>query len=242
MRWTRSAWAFVIPLLVALCGCGGSSDDGTASTSETTRQHSKAPRRKVPVPASLGRVESGAEDTIDFAHAGDRVRVVATARALLRAAEPAAADLREAGVRGDRIAELRAGARLLKALAPRAQLARVSLAANRISALMPEFYALYRDPVPPDVLKLDYLDREAQLRSLAGDPAAVPRVVSELASTWTALRPRVIGAGGRRVAAWYSRHVAAMRRLASGPGEALQREAGTGLQTVDQLEHQFRQG
>jgi hypothetical protein len=169
--------------------------------------------------------------------------VVATARVLLRAAKgPATADLREAGVPDYRVAELRSRARLLESLAPRADFARVSLAANRISALMPEFYARYRDPVPPDVLKVDYLDREAQLRSLAGDQASVPGVVTELSSTWSGLRGRVIAAGGRRVAARYARHVAAMRRLARGPRGALQREAGTGLELVDELEHQFRKG
>jgi hypothetical protein len=242
MRCVGLASALVIALLVALSGCGGSNGNGTSSTSETTK-HSQEPKRKARVPASLGRVESGAEDTIDFAHAGNRARVVATARALLHAAEgPAAADLREVGVPADRIAELRSSARLLKSLAPRGAFARVSLAANRVSALMPELYARYRDPVPPDVLKLDYLDREAQLRSLAGDQASVPGVVIELSSTWTGLRPRVIDAGGRRVAARYARHVASMRRLARGQGGALQKEAGTGLELVDELEDQFRKG
>jgi hypothetical protein len=242
MRSMAAASALVIALLAGVSGCGGSSGDGASST-RATPQHAEGPKRKPRVPASLGRVESGAEDTIDFAHAGDRARVVATARVLLRAAKgPATADLREAGVPDYRVAELRSRARLLESLAPRADFARVSLAANRISALMPEFYARYRDPVPPDVLKLDYLDREAQLRSLAGDQASVPGVVTELSSTWSGLRARVIAAGGRRVAARYARHVAAMRRLARGPRGALQREAGTGLELVDELEHQFRKG
>jgi hypothetical protein len=64
--------------------------------------------------------------------------------------------------------------------------------------------------------------------------------VNELFSTWTGLRPRVINAGGRRVAVRYARHVASMRRLAHGPPAALQREAGAGLALVDELEHQFR--
>jgi hypothetical protein len=241
MRYIGSASALVIALLASLSGCGGSHGDGISNTNVTT--HSQAAKRKARIPASLGIVESGAEDTIDFAQAGNRARVVATARALQRAAEgPAAADLHEAGVPEDRIAELRSDAKLLKSIAPRAAFARVSLAANRISALMPEFYARYRDPVPPDVLRLDYLDREAQLRSLAGAQVSVPGVVNELSSTWTGLRPRVIDAGGRRVAARYARHVASMRRLAHGPRDALQREAGAGLALVDELEHQFRKG
>ena len=106
---------------------------------------------------------------------------------------------------------------------------------------MPGFYARYEDPVPPDVLKLDYLDREAQLRSLAGDRTSVRTAVDELSTTWTKLRPEVIDAGGDGVAGRYTRHVASMRRLAGGTDErALQKEAVTGLELVDELENQFR--
>jgi len=240
MRCTFSTSA-AIALALSLAGCGGSSDDRTASTSSATEHRSA--ERKPRVPASLGRVESGAEDTIDLAQAGERARVITTSRALAKTARTrAAGDLRKAGVPEAAIADLAARARVLKSIAPRAELARVSLAANAISALMPGFYARYRDPVPPAVLLLDYLDREAELRSRAGDPAAVPGVVGRLSATWAALRPRVIGVGGRRVAARFTRHVATMRRLRRGPPGALQREAAAGLELVDALERQFRRG
>jgi hypothetical protein len=232
------ATAIAVVLLLSACGGSGGGDGRSTSTTE-----SRSAKRKPPVPASLGRVESGAEDMIDFAHAADRAKVIATSRALSRAATTrAGGDLRAAGVPESAIAELAARARLLKSIAPHTDFARLSLAANRISALMPEFYARYRDPVPPAVLRLDYLDREAQLRSLAGDPAAVPGVVGRLSSTWAGLRPRVIDVGGRRIAARFTRHVASMRRLRRGPPDALQREAATGLELVDALERQFRDG
>jgi hypothetical protein len=223
-------------------GCGDSKGNEPSKDSEAQEEGETAEEGVGTVPSSLGEVESGAEDIIDFAHQGERAKVVVTTRRLQRAAEgAAAADLREAGVPKERISALRDRARLLQNLAPRADLARVSLAANQISALMPEFYARYKDPVPPDVLKLDYLDREAQLRSLAGDEASVPPAVSELSSTWTSLRRRVIEAGGRRVAGRYTRHVGSMRRLARGSDHrALQKEAVSGLELVDELEHQFR--
>jgi hypothetical protein len=90
------------------------------------------------------------------------------------------------------------------------------------------------------VLELDYLDREAQLRSIAGDQSAVPPATKALVSTWAPLRARVIRAGGRKVAGRYTRHVIAMRRLARGADrEALQDEAARGLELVDELERQF---
>jgi hypothetical protein len=231
----------VFAVAAAGSGCGDSKDNETSKKSEAPQKGATAGRAR-PVPASLGRVESGAEDIIDYAHAGGRAKVVVTARRVRRTADgPAARDLRRAGVPEKRISALRDRARLLQSLAPRADLARVSLAANQISALMPELYARYKDPVPPDVLKLDYLDREAQLRSLAGDEPSVPPAVNDLSSTWTRLRPRVIEAGGRAVAARYTRHVVLMRRLARGSDpHALQKEASSGLELVDELEHQFR--
>src|SRR5690349_19579212 len=61
-------------------------------------------------------------------------------------------------------------------------------------------------------------------------------------ATWTGLRRRVIGIGGRGVAARFTRHVAAMRRLQDGPPAALQHEAAAGLELVDALEREFRRG
>jgi hypothetical protein len=212
-------------------GCGSSKE------SETSAQ----PRAQ-PVPRSLGQAESSAEDTIDYALAGKRARVVTKARELQKVAEGAAgAALRDADVPEDRVSSFQDRARRVDELAPRSELLRVSLAANQVSALMPEFYARYADRVPPEVLKLDYLDREAKLRSLAGDQAAVQGAASQLSTTWTKLRPQVIKAGGVKVAASYTRHVGAIRRLAPGSDEsALQREAATGLDLVDLLEDVFR--
>jgi hypothetical protein len=233
----------IVGLIAAASGCGDSKHAGTSKTTDTAAQTGTTARTATKrVPRSLGTVESGAEDAIDFAHEGDRPKVVTAIRALRRAADgKAATDLRKAQVPEDRIAALQDRARLVAAIARRAQLLRVSLAANQVSALMPEFYARYADPVPPAVLKLDYLDREAQLRSQAGDRATVRAAVRDLSSTWAGLRQDVIDARGRKVAASYSRHAAAMRRLSSGSNQAsLQREAVTGLELVDRLEGVFR--
>jgi hypothetical protein len=239
---TGLALALLALVVAAGLGCGDSKGNQSSGKAESAEQQEASEETAGEVPSSLGKVESGAEDTIDLAHNGDRAEVVRTTRALRRTAEGAVTtDLRKAGVAPEQISLLRQRARLLETLAPRADLARVSLAANQISALMPGFYARYEDPVPPDVLKLDYLDREAQLRSLAGDRASVRAAVDELSTTWTKLRPKVIDAGGDRVAGSFSRHVRSMRRLAGGGDDRrLQKEAVTGLELVDELESQFR--
>jgi hypothetical protein len=225
-----------VGLIATSAGCGDSSDE-KAST-QTSRQ---------PVPSSLDETESSAEDIVDFARAGERAKVVAKAHELRRSAEGRARTaLRQARVPEDRIALLSSRARLVESIAPRAGLVRVSLAANQVSALMPEFYARYATSVPPDVLKLDFLDREAQLRSQAGDTKTARAAVKELSSTWAKLRARVISADGGKVAARFTRHVAAMLRLARrSDAVALQKEAAVGLELVDRIEHVFltdRQG
>jgi hypothetical protein len=105
---------------------------------------------------------------------------------------------------------------------------------------MPEFYGRFADEVPPEVLKLDYLDREAELRSLAGDEAGVGGATAGLSATWAGLRPRVSKLD-RRLSARFTQHVAAMTRL-SPSSPALRREAATGLGLVDRLEGAFRGG
>ena len=105
---------------------------------------------------------------------------------------------------------------------------------------MPGFYARFADPVPASVLTLDYLDREAQLRSLAGDQRAVRSSVRALATTWPGVRRRVLAVGGLGEARAFDAHVGAMKRLVrSSDHKALQREAVNGLNLVDTLESLF---
>jgi hypothetical protein len=93
--------------------------------------------------------------------------------------------------------------------------------------------------VPPAVGTLDYLDREAELRSLAGQRTAVPTLVQRLSRTWAGVRPRVRAHGGGSVAGAFDRHVAAMTRLAPAGGADLRREAEHGLALVDDVEQVF---
>lgn len=196
---------------------------------------------KTRVPAALQATESAAEDIVDFALQRQRGKLVRTSRALEASAKgPATKALRAAGVPSAEIASLRVRAERVAELAPDASPLRVALAANRVSELMPRLYARFDAPVPPAVLALDYLDREAQLRSLAGEQDRVRAAAADLASTWQQLRTRVVAVGGRSEAGRYDAHVAAMKRLArSERPAALQREAVHGLELVDELERAF---
>ena len=195
---------------------------------------------KVAPPAILGTVESRAEDIVDYALAGDRGSVVAEAARLKSDANGEAARvLLRSGVRPPEVALLGRRSGRVATLARSGSFVAVALSANAVSQLMPALYTYFRDPVPPDVLKLDWLDREAQLRSLAHEPSGVSAVVAELARTWPLVRRKVVLAGGASEAAAYDRHVAALQRLDPAAGKRVQAEASWGLGLVDDLERVF---
>ena len=206
----------------------------------TTAGDASSALSKSPVPATLVTLESSAEDIVDFALGRDRASVLATAGVLRRTARgPAAAALTAAGARPVEISELERRATRLTQLARAGAFTSVALAANAISGLMPGLYAHFADRVPPAVLRLDYLDREIQLRSLARAGHA-PSLVAELSSTWAPLRAKVRARGGVREANAFDRHVAAMKRLEHTSGKRLQAEAVNGLGLVDEIEAVFR--
>jgi hypothetical protein len=203
-------------------------------------QAARSPVAAAPVPSSLKTLESSAEDLVDFALSRDRGAVAATAAKLTGVARgPAAASLTRSGVAQAKIARLQRTANRVARIAADGSFIRVALAANAVSGLMPDLYAHFHDRVPPAVLALDYLDREAQLRSLARERKRVGTAVQQLVSTWTRLRPKVLAAGGGESVAAFDKHVAAMKRLVRGAPSRVQGEAIRGLALVDRLEQVF---
>jgi hypothetical protein len=192
------------------------------------------------VPPGLTALESSAEDLVDAALSQDRAGVTATARQLRALAKgPAASSLARAGVPRATIARLEQRANVVARLAAHAAFVRVALAANAVSGLMPDLYGRFHDRVPPAVLALDYLDREAQLHAVVGERNRVADAVKRLASTWAGLRHKVVAAGGAEAAAAYGRHVAAMQRLLHASLKNVEHEAVRGLVLVDRLEAVF---
>ena len=195
---------------------------------------------KTPPPAALTSVESSAEDIVDYALAGDRASLVAGAASLRAEANgEAAAALHRAGVPPPEVALLRRRSNRVATLARSGPFVAVALSANSVSQLMPVLYGHFRNRVPPAILKLDWLDREAQLRSLARQAPAVASAVAQLRRTWPPVRRKVVAAGGAHEAAAYDRHVAALSRLDPAAGTRVQAEASRGLELVDDLEHVF---
>jgi hypothetical protein len=229
---------------VLTVGCGGDDAQRPRGTPVADGRATPSPPSRSgrgPVPDALRTVESAAEDTIDFALAGRRQKVVETADALKAAADgPAAEALRAAGVSAARIAEFRARADEVARLAPKARLLRVAFASNRAFAMVPGFFALYENRVPADVLELDYLDFEAKLQARARDGAALRSAVERLDRTWGKLRPGLIKAGGKLAAAKFDAHIESMQRLATrGDPARAAKEAQHGLDLVDEVENVY---
>ena len=215
---------------IAVAGCGGSD--------RSTQPAPAATAVKNPIPRSVLDAESGAEDTIDLALAGEKAKAVAAADPLNRVAQGrAATDMASAGIPEAQIAEFQARAAKVAELAPTADPLDTALASNRVFELVSEFLSSYDDVVPADVITLDYLDFEAKLQAIAGDGPAVERAVADLAATWQRLKPDVIGAGGERAATSFDEYVSAMQDLvASGTDGQLANEAQYGLDLVDEIE------
>lgn len=217
----------------ALAACGS---DGANSPPAAAPVASGASQSTVPT--SVQGAESAAEDTIDLALADKRDQAVASANDLVSLANGAAAeDLAKAGVAPSQIRELQRRAAELAKLAPSAEPVAVALAANRSFELIAGFLGSYEDPVPADVITLDYLDFEAKLQALAGDGRSAAAAVTRLASTWDGLRAGVAAAGGTDAAGEFDSHVANMQQLSqSGDLDALSAEAQRGLDLVDMIE------
>ena len=227
-------------LAVGALACGVLSLSPAPGRAVANTPTTKAVSIRMPVPESLSTLESSAEDIVDYALAADRpTAIVEGAKLKAAATGPAATALTKAGVPAQQVVQLKLRASRVVQLARNGPFIEIALAANAVSQLLADFYGRFQDRVPAQVLALDYDDREAQLRSLAHQPAKVTIAVQLLEKTWRALRQRVVGAGGVKEAAAFDRHVAAMKRLRPNAGKPLQAEAVRGLELVDALEQVF---
>lgn len=237
-----------VAALLAACVRGGSAAAVAAGTggkspptpsAKVAQAGSSKTNRASTVPASLKRAETAAEDVIGYLAKGKPAKSQAEARLLKELAHGKAAttlhkggvsqaEIRRLQARADRVAVLSLGG------APKL---RVSLAANEVSQLMPALYARYQDPVPAAVLRLDYLDREIQLRSQAKQPDRLQAAVNDLGATWAQVRPALVKAGVVKVAREYDRHVQVLKNTTSPA--AIQKQAVHGLDVVDQMEGAF---
>jgi hypothetical protein len=215
----RLEW--VVPVAIVLWGCG---EEGGRS-----------------VPAELSAIESTAEDSFDSALGGDVASVRTQAKHLAASWKKFRPQAEHDGVTQDDLTAMDAAVDELVTTAAGnpdpIQLARVT---NRVSGRMASLYDVYDPAIPADVLELDYLGREVQVDAMdaAFDQAA--KDVGRLATTWKALRGKVVEAGGKREATDFDQSISAERSALSDMDDsALEGAAKTQLDRVDDLERVF---
>jgi len=153
---------------------GGTLAGGLAAAQSSPAQTPKAVLpavSKSTVPKPLTRAETAAEDVIGLLEKGNPAGSRSEARILRELAYgQASGALIRAGASEQQIRTFQQRAdRTARLASTGARPVATSLAANSVSELMSGFYARFQDPVPAEVLKLDYLDREIQLRSQSGE-------------------------------------------------------------------------
>lgn len=56
--------------------------------------------------------------------------------------------------------------------------------------------ARYSDPVPVDIVKLEYLGVEFEMWAAAGNQRKLDQIAAEIQRTWLSVRPEVLANGG----------------------------------------------
>lgn len=194
-----------------------------------------------PIPPQLATVETAAETGFDAALVADRAKIASAAdQASSNWADyskRAAAD----GVPANAIASTTTAIAALAALvASNAPTLAIARAFNAVSAPMARIYAVYKPPVPENLLDMDYLGRELRLDARAPDLPRATANLDALTSQWTAFRSRVTGVGGAAQAAQVDASLTQARAaITAGDVAALDRAAVAEAEAVDAVEALF---
>jgi hypothetical protein len=112
----------------------------------------------------------------------------------------------------------------------------VARAANEVSGATKELIGFYRPSANVEAFKLEYLGRELALDGLQADLAAAAGHARELEATWSAVRPDVLDAGGRRQTDAFDASLGAVRQAISAEDAVrLTRLAERGVELVRQI-------
>ncbi len=194
-----------------------------------------------PIPPELATVESAAETGFDAALVADRVRISAAAGLASSGwadySRRATTDGAPAAALASTSAALTQLAALVTANAAPLVIAR---AFNAVSAPMARLYAVYKPPVPENLLDMDYLGRELRLEARAADLPRATANLDALTSQWAAFRGRVVAVGGTNQAVQMDGTLARARTaLTASDWAALETATVAQAEAVDAVEALF---
>lgn len=223
--------AVVASLLLAVVlggfagGCGEEDDDAPEVSPELTR------------------IESLAEDSIDFALSGNLAEASRLANDLKQAWDTYRPEAEQKGASQELLASedsyinaLVAGSREVGR-----QPLDVARLANAATEPLGGLFALYKGRIPSAVFELDYLEHELLIDGEGGSSALARSHVAELQETWKELRSQVLKVpGGSALVAVYDANIEHHEDAArSGNTVLVSRHAFVGLELVDVIERLF---
>lgn len=215
-------------LISAGCGSPQPSAKNSQEASDLPPEASPEPGR--PVPKTLSDAGELGENIYDAANSGDWETAAAMADELANASGALADEKIDPPGFSETLAELQGA---VKAKDKR----RTLHASNRITLEVTEFMAGYSVKIPPAIAKLDYLGREIEILSAEKNDKQLRETVQDLRTTWNAVKPKVVSAGGTEQAKEFEELVA-KTEVARSPAE-YGKLAAPILDKVDDLEKVF---
>ena len=193
------------------------------------------------VPDPLMVIDGAAEDAYDQALLDQVAAVAANVEVLATTWESYRPQALQDGVaEADAAALDQAIATLRDAAVPGAVPVALARVANGVSAPMPDLFAVYDPAVPAAVLTLDYLGREVALDAMDVDFQRAAGDVDGIDGVWSALKSKVIAAGGVVEAQLFAASIAAERSdVSAAAADTLLHDAESQLELVDLIEVVF---
>lgn len=187
------------------------------------------------IPAPLAALESTAEDLDEAAAVEDWKKVeellksagAATAKVTAaHASHPAAPELKKA------LAAVRAAAKKKEGLATRR-------AANRLAAVVIDFYLGYQTRVPADVMRLDVLLKAIELCAVGGKPGDAAASLAQLQAAWKRLAGKAPVDGSPAKEAMEEHLAQIGEAIEAKDAKEIELAATLALEGVDELEKLF---
>ncbi len=202
---------------------------------------SSSANRNGVVPADLQTIEAAAEDIIDFAPSGNWDKIatdVTSSSAAWAAYQPHAADDGASQTQQD---EFVSALSHLQAASESKDPTATMQAANDLSAVVVELFALYNPKIPADIGRLDVLERQVILDVARNDLASAVNSLAKTKAAWKNVQPSVVAQNGQGVADQFENSLATQETaLNAGDTAGLTKEARDALEVVDAMEQLYR--
>lgn len=192
------------------------------------------------VPNSLQTIEAAAEDIIDFAPSGRWDQIGGDVTDIANAWKSYQPQAGKDGASQEIQDAMKSAIEKLQTASVAKDAAVTMQGSNDVSAAVVELFALYNPKVPPDIGRLDVLERQVILDIAAKDYSAAGTSLAKTKSVWEEVKPSVLEHDGKDVAAQFEASLATQESALSNRVDgALTNEAKNGLEIVDELEQLY---